>query len=548
MVAATVPATPERKKIRVNGEHALPDVARVVCGDVRVTPLLCDLNPTLPSTGLLPAGTVVVCPHKAEAMAFAKKMGFTLGFDPKQSNGTGARRKWAEHVGGQVAAPAPVDALALARSLVSRGVTPPEAGKRLAKLVSVASLQTLASSSEPAIRLVAQHAEACALLPKAASRMASVRSVLDATVRKGGFRALLEGLARDPAGGASILQACAVAPALRQVLLDEAPRAVVALQKAKDIASLERGARDATLARDPAGKALRPIVDALVDGVEPLAPERLACVALADEGDALLKHLQMLLSALRQAERSLGRSSIDVLRAIANGLDGARLMRPWPLLAAVCRDLWSTMESVPATARDLGLGGLLVKKAMASTEGAPVGRLTVQELQVRAAVCARAVDEGEAFAERLAGTVVELFDLMRPPPAVDGGTPQARKARRRMAFDHAMAGKGKASAEGVASLVVDALERARLGGHTAALRLTKAQTSALELAAREMTVPMTIHRQPMSELGRALVVAAMALDREVGQGLMRPTGREAFVEAAMRHAGRVLSAASCRIR
>jgi hypothetical protein len=39
----------------------------------------------------------------------------------------------------------------------------------------------------------------------------------------------------------------------------------------------------------------------------------------------------------------------------------------------------------------------------------------------------------------------------------------------------------------------------------------------------------------------------MGLDREVSQGLARPTGREAFVLAAIRHAGRVLSAAACRM-
>lgn len=536
----------ERKKIRVNGEQTLSDVARIVCGDVRLAALLGDLNAALPAAGLLPAGTVVVCPGKAEAQAFARKMGFTLGFDPRGSNGTAARKKWAAHQG-PGAQRAPVDIVALARSLVARGVAPAEAGKRIAKQCGESELKALAAAAEPAVRQVAAHAEAHALFPKASSKIAVARSVLDATVRPGGLRALIEALARDADAGRALLQACAVAPALRAALVDEAPRVVALVQSARAIASLERGARDATLAKDLSGPQLRPIVDALVDGVEPLAGERLAAAGIDAEADALLKHMEMLRGALRQAEDGLGRASLDVIRALAGGLDVSRLPRPWPLLGAVCRDLGKAVDAAPATARDAGLGGLVPKK-LSSGEGMQVARLTVAELQVRAAACARAVDEGEAFAERLAPVVVELFGLMRPPPAVDGGTPQARKARRRMAFDHAMAcRKGGVSPEGIASVVTDVLERARLGGHAGAQRLSRAQMQALDQAARGVAVPLTIHRQQMSELGRALVVAAMALDREMGQGLVRTTGREAFVGAAVRHAGRVLSAAACQI-
>lgn len=536
----------ERKKIRVNGQQSLSDVARIVCGDVRLAALLGDLNAALPTTGLLPSGTVVVCPGKAEAQAFARKMGFTLGFDPKGGNGTDARKKWAAHQG-PACQQAPVDVVALARSLVTRGVAPAEAGKRIAKQCGDAELQALAAAAEPALRQVATHAEAHALFPKAAARIASARSVLDATLRPGGFRALVDALARDGEAGRKLLEACAVAPALRAALVEEAPRVVALVKKARDLAALERGARDATLARDPAGKQLRPIVDAIVDGVEPLAGDRLAAAGVDAESEALLKHMETLRGALRQAEDGLGRSSLDVIRAVARGLDVSRLPRPWPLLGAVCRDLGRAVDAAPATARDAGLGGLVQRK-LSSGEGLPVGRLTVAELQVRAAACARAVDEGEAFAERLAPVVVELFGLMRPPPAVDGGTPQARKARRRMAFDHAMAcAKGGASPEGIQAVVADVLDRARLAGHAGAQRLTRAQLQAVDQAARGVAVPLTIHRQQMSELGRALVVAAMALDREMGQGLARPTGREAFVAAAVRHAGRVLSAAACQI-
>src|SRR5438128_1768913 len=55
-------AATQRRKIRMDGSHALVDVAEKVCGDVRLLSLLEDLNAALPLAGLLPAGTIVVCP------------------------------------------------------------------------------------------------------------------------------------------------------------------------------------------------------------------------------------------------------------------------------------------------------------------------------------------------------------------------------------------------------------------------------------------------------------------------------------------------------
>jgi hypothetical protein len=51
----------------------------------------------------------------------------------------------------------------------------------------------------------------------------------------------------------------------------------------------------------------------------------------------------------------------------------------------------------------------------------------------------------------------------------------------------------------------------------------------------------------VSELGRALLVAAVAFDREMALGLGRATGREALAAALSRHAARVLSAAGCQM-
>lgn len=539
MVAAALAPQLERKKIRVTGQHSLVDVARLMCADVRLAPLVIDLNPLLPASGALPAGTVVVCPGKLEAQLFAKKMGFTLGFDPRAANGSDARKRWARHLGPENA-PSKIDAIALARTLLARGVTPAETGRRLAKQCSEAEIVAMLASGEPRLQQTGAQAELQLLYPRAVSRLAAVRSVLDATLRPGGLQSLLEALVRAPVDGVALLQACAIAPALRTALVEEAPRVIGLVARARELAALERGARDASYRSDAVALLVRPLVDAIGDGVDLLAGGRTAAVGIGAESEALVHHLEMLRGALRQAEEGLGRAPAEVIRAVGGGGDASKLPHPWPLLGAVCRDLGLAVDVAAPTARDIGLGGLVKRRV-------PAAKTTVADLHVRAAACARAVDEGDAFAERLAPVVVELFGLMRPPPAVDGGTPQARKARRRMAFDHAAAGKGATSGDGIAAVVIDVVERASQSGNTSAQRIERMHAASLAEAARAMAGPLTIHRQPMSELGRALVLAAMAIDREIGQGLSRPTGREAFVTAAIKHAGRVLSAASCLI-
>jgi hypothetical protein len=550
MVAVTVQE--ERKRVRLDGKQSLKDVAVKICGDVRLLALLVDLNPKLAAAGPVPAGTVVVVPTKAEAAAFAKKMGFQLGFDPSADNGTRAKRKWSKHVASSSNPDAPaakdVDAGALARSLLERGLSPAEAGKRLARAVDERDLAALLAAKDTQVAAVARHAEAHALFPRAISRIVAVRSALDATAKPAGLRALVEALAKEPAAAAAILRAAAATPALVEALVAEAPRVAAVLVEAKELAELERGARDAGVAGK--GAALPMLIAALVDGVEPLAGERLALLAIDDEIEALEKHLGALRGALKQAEDALPRQSAEVIRAFARALtpaETAKLPRPWPLLTSVVRDVAAAVDAVSPASRDRGLGGLVQRRSPTSGEGAAV-RTSVADLIARATACARAADEGDAFAERLAPIVVELFHLMRPPPAVDGGTPQARLARRRAAFDAAMTAKGAVGAAGVAALVVDVLDRARSAGNAAASRMTRAQQQAAVELSSAVDAPLSLHRRSMSELGRALVVAAMALDPVVSQSLNRPTGREACALAAGRHAGNVLSAAACALR
>ncbi|MBI1946754.1 MAG: hypothetical protein HYS27_13740 [Deltaproteobacteria bacterium] len=531
-----------RRRVRTDGSQSLTDVARLACGDVRLAALLGDLNPGLPKSGQLPSGTNVVCPLKSEVQAFAKKMDFVVGLSPDGSNGTAARRRWAQHVGA-ARATAPLGAEALARSLLSRGLAVGEAGRRLARQATTAGLQALAHHADPKVRAVGEAALLNALYPKAKSRLHAVRSLLEATGRPGGFRAVLEACERSPAEADAVLTAVAVAAPLRAALIEEAPRIAKVLGQARQIKELERGARDVAVRGQPE---LAALVAALSDGVEPLTTERADALGLGAEAAALSAHCAQLQLAMAGAEGSLARSP-DAIRALALGNDGPNLSRPWPLLATVCRQLGRLLDAARATALDEGLGGLVPRQGgRVSVEGAPAC-LSVAELRARAAVCARTDDEGDALAARLAPSVVELFGFVRPPPTIDGGPMHARRARRRAAFDHAVAARGEVTGEGAATLVAEALERARDLGMGSAAQLNRRQIDAAIEVARGLPGSLSVHRRPMSELGRALVVAAMALDREAGSVLLRPTGREAVARHVERHAGRVLSAAACRI-
>lgn len=551
MVAAvtSTPAGTEaatmRKQVRVDGDHSLSDVARIACGDVRLSPLLADLNPALPSAGLLAAGTIVVCPRKDEARAFAQKMGFTLGFDPSGANGTDARRRWAAHRGDATPGTCS-DAVSLARALMARGVGPGEAARRIIRQCRNAEVERLITCDDESLQLVARAAEVHALFPKATVRLAALRSLLDATARPAGLRVLLDAAARDPVKTGELLAAAAVAPALRTAILEEAPRIARLLKKAQQLAGLERGARDVSLQQDADAEVLGALVHACVDSVEPLAGGRVAALGIEAEIEALMCHLDVLRSAFRQAEDGLGQAPVAVLRALVGREEPTRLPKPWPLLVAVCLALTDAMEACATTVRDRGVGALVPHRGHTSAGGS-LRAIPVAVLRARALPCARAADEGVALVQRLAPAVAGLFKLMRPSGAMEG-SPRMRKARDRLAFDVAVAGvRGGVTGDGIAALTLELVERARHAGLTSTQRLTPTQLESLARISRGMAGQLAVARHTMSELGRALVLVAMASDRELGLLLLRPTGEEAFLTAAARQAGRIISAAAIHV-
>lgn len=531
------------KKLSADGQLGVVDIARRVLGDVRAMPLLLDLNPGLKPVGAVPAGTIIVIPSKNQLRAFARRHGIALGFDERRDNGTAARRAWAR-LQGQAAAVAPaVDAVALARSLLAHGISPTEAGRRVNRQCPGADLALLARSDDARLKQVAHAAASYRLHPRAQSRLANARGILETTLRPGGFRALLEALARAPEEGRALLASLAVAPALVEALVDAAAGAVHTLQRARRVAGEERGVRDLVARDEPA---LRSFVAAFVDGVEPMAGDRLDGVGLRAEHDALVDHIQRIVDALRKAADALPRSTVDVVRATAEGGDASSLPRPWPLVVRVVCAIADGMTRAGAGAMDLGLGGLVVRAgASRSVEGAPVVALAA--LRARAVPCAQMDDQGEALAARLSRSVVSLFTILRPSPHLEGRSARTTRMAWRAAFDGAMTAHGPVTASGIRALVEDSLAAARAADIGKGDRLTPVQVEALRRACDGFVEPMSVARRPLSEMGRALVLVAMALEPDLAGGLARPTGREAYVQTAKKHAARVLSRAACTL-
>ena len=540
--------TSDRRRIRVNGQESLSDVVRAVFADVRVMPLFVDVNPNLPAAGALPAGAIVVCPAKAEAQAFARRMGFTLGFDERAGNGTARKRAWARlHAPASKAVPQPVDPAEAALKLLDTGIGAGDVARRLVGLCAAADLERFVDLRGVDVRIapVQRALELQLSYPRAHARVRSALSVFDATTTARGLRVLLAAAAVSPEATAAAFSYTLLPEADRRALLAHAPRVTSLLARANELARIERGARDVALNAAADAALLRPLVEAVIDGVEPLAGERLARLGLARSWEAAVAHIDRLKAMLRSQLDVLGRAGNDVVRTIARDEPGTRLARPWPLVAAVTRGLGPLADVVGAVGVDGGIGGLVrgtpgVTDGSAPSASTPVVRAAA--LQARAVVGARTHDDGAAIAERLAPRVVALFASCRPLVG-DHGPATLRRARRRAHYETAMLGTSAPLAGGIATLVDDVVAiaaRNELGG---VQRLSRAHVDAARGIASRLTGPLTLHQHRASEFARALVVVAMAADPELGSLIARDTGREAFRQAVERHAGQLLSRA-----
>lgn len=556
------PTTDQRRKIRVTGKESVVDVARAVFKDTRLAALIGDLNPTLPKSGALPANTVVMCPSKSEAMAFAKKLGFTLGFDEKGTNGTRQKRAWAKLQGPGQASHDGIDPADAARKLLAQSLPPADVGKRLAKLCTPERLAAfLAADIDAALKPVQQATRLQVEFPRARARLQAAVAVIDATIRPGGLAPLLQGFVDDGAGAQALLGAVIAPAPVRETLSARAFAVIGLVGRARELAKIERGARDVTLAKDKDAASLQALVAAIVDRVEPVSGDRLKALGLDEAWAQLSTHLLKLKELLKKHDEVLGRAGADVILTIARADDGARLPKPWPLVAAVVRGLKGPLERAPLQARDLGLGGLLTAPAVAppapasstgepsgvqarpglSMEGGPV--MSAASLQARAASGARTVDEGTAIAERIAPLLCTLIETVRAVPG-DTGPAAMRRARRRAFFDDVVVAKGAPLGDAVARLVDETFTEARRTGVTGVDRVQKAHEQAARDVGRLLVGSLTVHQKNVSELARAVVVVACAVDRDLGGLLARPTGREAFRAALEKHGGKLLSRAS----
>jgi hypothetical protein len=551
------PQQDPRRKIRVTGKESLVDVARAVFKDARLAALIGDLNPAL-GGGAIAANTVVTCPSRAEAAAFAKKMGFSLGFDEKAENGTRQKRAWSKMQGPGQASHGGIDAGDAARKLLEQKLPAGEVAKRLVKLCLPDALERFlaTAAADPALLTVQKTLRVHLDYPRAKARLSTAIAVFDATLRPTGPGALLHGLAADAEAGARLLAAVVCPAPVREVLVDRADDVVRLVGRARELSRLERGARDATLVGDPEAPVIAALCAALADKVEPVAGERLRLLGVDEAWTAFAAHLTKLKDMLKKHEELLPRAGADIIAVLANGDDGSRLARPWPLVAAVVRGLKEPVEKAAISAYDDGLGGLLHKPApvvavpagasgivarpMLSMEGGPV--VSAASLAARAASGARTVDEATAIAERLAPSVCALIDLHRPVPG-DVGSVATRRMRRKAHYEDIVVGRGAPQGEAIARVVDELFADARRVGFAGVDRVQRPQQLAARDAAKLATGTITINQKPVSEVARAIVVVAMALDRELGGLLLRPTGREAFRTAVDKHGGKVLSKA-----
>lgn len=554
-------APTDRRKIRVTGKETLLDVANVVFKDRRLSTLIGDLNPSLPTSGPIAANVVVTCPSKVEALAFAKKMGFTLGFDEKAANGTNQRRAWQKLQGPASAGRGGILPAEAAQKLLGQKLPAPEVGKRLVKLCEAAALeQWLAGvEADAALHTVQRYVRLHLDYPRAKANIGNAVGLVEATLRPSGLYALLLAQTVDGDDTQALLASVLMPAPVRAAVADTAERVVRLVRRARELVKIERGARDVTLASDADGAILAQLCAALVDGVEPVSADRLKGLGLDEVWALASTHLLKLKEMLKKHEELLARAPPETISTLAAAGDGARLPKPWPVIASVVRGTRPLLERAPVSSRDSGLGGLIthrvasqhaasasgsinaVDAAPHSMEGGPV--VSAASLLARAASGARNVDEASALAERLAPRVVDLLTLYKPLHG-DAGPLAMRRARRKSHFTDVIIARGAPTGDAVARIVDELLADCVRTGVAGAERLQRPQLLAARDLARGLTDTISIHQKNASEAARAILVVAMALDRETGGQLLRPTGREAFKAQVVKHGGRVLSKAS----
>lgn len=562
------PTTPDpaaqRRRVKLSGKDSLLDVALRVFKDDRVLPLLMDLNPGVPGQGPPPPGTIVTVPGRDEVQRFAAKMGFTLGFDPSKGGATRAKKDWKKLQEGAQRREQAVDAVTLARTLASQGLEPFESAKRMLALVKEPELDAFvaASHEDEEIAAVAHAVEMTRLRAGARAVLVALIDVLEGTARPKGRRRLLEVAREKPGELSEVLDAFLVVPALKQDLLKLSARATALLERAEELSRLDPHLQEAKIAAAGAdASVLQALVDAAAHGLELVEGERVKALGVSAQLDALERHLGQLAAMLKKLMESVDRAPAEVLRAVLEASPGAALPKPWPVVLALHARVKERLSRVHAGRRAEGVAALAspgnapdVKAGAGGLEvprPAPLAGATMSaaELAAKAAHNARVADDHDAVPERLAPTVIRLFDPLRPAPPDAGPEAQVRQ-RRKSRFEKAvLAPKGSAgNGPTIRALATELLELARASEDPVIARRAQrlsptVRGACLELAERA-TGPVPALLREASDVARALLVVALALDPEIGPTLSTAGGREAALQLMRRHATRVVTLAT----
>lgn len=458
-------AADRRTTLRLGRETTLAEIATGHFRDVRVTPLLADLNPAFHGRNV-PAREPITLPSKSELARFAARMGFQVGFQPEKGGSTSAKKKWSAMKDGG-ARTTHVSASELARVLSQQGLPVDEAAKRLLALVDEADAIAFAHAHRSGeLAAIAEATETHLARLDVRARLKRLADAATATSTPGARKVLLESAARDPDAVKTLLALCLVPDQDSASLVHVSRAAMQLVRRATELADVDAHARDVMIEGEGTrAMALRPLVDALVDGAPLCANERLAVLGVDRVFAAIEGHTSALASLLRRLVDELEHADARVVRALAAG-DPTSLARPWPVAAALLARLGVRLDRVHAGQVERGI------VALAFVDGAPIAspakridtnpRLSVAELQARSAANARTADAHDGVPERLSSTVVALFDPLRPSTG-DTGSDAIVQKRRHARFEKAvLVGRhGTTDGDVCAALVDEVLALAR---------------------------------------------------------------------------------------
>lgn len=550
-----------RVTVRLTGTETLHDVAMRLFHDERIIPLLRSLNPSV-TKDPPPNKTNLTVPSKGEAQVYAKKNGFTLGYNPAKGGSTKAKRNWQRLKDGAQKKNGDIDPHQLVSLFETQKLAKEMAARRMVALIPDASLiPFLEADDKPAYaQEVAEEIETLRLRSMVRAAVKAFGVVLEKTQSPRGRRRLAEAAHADPEKTSALLTQLLVVDKLRDDLVAKLSPVAPLIEQARALSTIDAVTREVSLRGNPDAEKLGAVAQAMSDGGEPLSDARLETLDIHRQLAAFEKHVGQIATTFKRILPTIERAPRPVVHAVTEGDQAADIPRPWPVVVKLLSAFGDQLDAVHPGRHDEGIACLLLASSDGASpgditaEGAAVGApssnagpvLSAAELASRAAHNAKVADDHDAVPARLAPTVCALFDLYRPSAKDSGPEGQVRQ-RRKARFETAiLAPKGKElDAEVITDVVAELLSLApdlddrRLA--RAAKRFGPAGRKAAGSIAKELDSPLHLLLRSASDVGCALVLAAVALDAEIAPTLARPSGIEAAIRLVNNHAVRVLT-------